>query len=233
MHSVLGIPSLIGVTPGNILFFFFFTMSKSLFAPESQSGDFQILEAGQYPARCFAVIDIGTHDVEWQGISKKKREVVVMFEFPTELTQFKKDEPKQPFVLSKYMTLSMSDQGKMKPFLESWLGTKFTDATAKAFNMFDLIGKTAFISVTHDESKQGKTFANIGVIMPLPKGMTCPDAITETISYSVKDHDDTEYMKIYPKLQEKIASSDEMKIPQTKTAPVASTPEVDNNKPPF
>ena len=200
-------------------------MSKSLFAPESQSGDFSILEAGQYPARCYAVVDIGTRDTEWQGVSKKKRELVIMFEFPTELTQFKKDGPKEPFVLSKYLTLSLSDQGKMKPFVEAWLGKKI-DAT---FDLFSLVGQTAFISVSHEQGKNGKTYANIGTIMPLPKLIECPPMVCNPIIYSVKDHDDAMFDLLYPKLQEKINESDERSFGKTTAAPSTASHE----PPPF
>ena len=158
-----------------------------------------------------------------------------MFEFPTEKTQFKKDGPTEPFTLSKYLTLSMSDQGKMKPFLESWTGKKLDTK----FDVFSLIGSTAFISVSQDVATNGKTYANIGVIMPLPKGMECPAQVNESIIYTVTDHDDETYFRIYPKLQEKIASSDEMKIPEAKAAAPAkpttgTTPApADPNAPPF
>ncbi len=155
-----------------------------------------------------------------------------MFEFPTETTQFKKDGPEEPFTLSKYLTLSMSDTGKMKPFLESWTGKKVDNK----FDVFSLIGMTAFISVSQDVASNGKTYANIGVIMPLPKGMECPAQVNESIIYTVTDHDDETYSRIYPKLQEKIASSDEMKIPEAKAAaPTTGTvPAADDpNRPPF
>jgi hypothetical protein len=108
----------------------------------------------------------------------------------------------------------MSDQGKMKPFLEQWTGKK-VDAK---FDVFSLIGMTAFISVSQDEAKNGKTYANIGTIMPLPKAIECPAQVNESIIYTVTDHDDATYSRIYSKLQEKIASSDEMKIPEAKAA---------------
>lgn len=151
-----------------------------------------------------------------------------MLEFPTELTQFKKDEPAEPFVLSKYLTLSMSDQGKLKPFVESWTGKKI-DAK---FDLFSLVGQAAFVLVTHDEGKSnGKTYANIGTIMPLPKEIECPAAVNKPIVYTVSNHDDAAYCLIYSKLQEKIASSDEMKIPTAK--PVAATAPTAHEPPPF
>ena len=54
----------------------------------SANQDFKILEEGTYPARCFQVVDLGTHHGEYQGVAWTRRKVRIAFEFPTELAIF-------------------------------------------------------------------------------------------------------------------------------------------------
>lgn len=178
---------------------------------ESQGWDFKIIEAGQFPARCYAVIDLGTHDTEYQGVAKKRREVRFTFEFPTETDTFKEWEPPRPFSISRTFTYSLGEKSNLRPFLESWRGRKFTDEELKGFDISKLLWVPLFVNVTHETSKKGKKFANIGSVMPLPKGMECPEQVNENILYSPYSHDENTFARLHQRTQETILASDEMK----------------------
>jgi hypothetical protein len=60
-------------------------------------------------------------------------------------------------------------------------------------------------------SKKGKKFANIGSVMPLPKGMECPEQVNENILYSPYSHDENTFSRLHTRTQETILASDEMK----------------------
>ena len=55
-------------------------------APEQKSTkDYEVMEPGVYPARCIWVVDLGTHDNVWKGETKKRRELILVWELSDEL----------------------------------------------------------------------------------------------------------------------------------------------------
>lgn len=190
----------------------------------SESGwqDFKMLDAGQYVARCYTVVDLGTRDAEWQGVKKKRREVRFTFEFPTETAVFKDGEKARPYSISKSFTYSLAEKSNLRPFLETWRGKKFTSEELQGFDISKLVGVPLFANVTHEVNTQGKKFAVITSVMPVPKWMTCEDQVNESLVYSPYTHDDKAFTKLHIKTQERIMESDEMvaktSFPESKTA---------------
>jgi len=171
--------------------------------------DFKILEEWTYPARCYQVIDLGTHHGEYQGAAWTRRKVRIWFEFPTELAIFSPEKWEQPFVLSRQFTFSMHENWQFRPFLESWRGKKFTEEELAWFDISKLLGATALIQVSHEVWKDWKNRANIQSIMNLPKSMPCPDFINSWILFSPIQWDDQLFETLPKSVQEKILESDE------------------------
>jgi len=185
-------------------------MTTNPFIISAQSNqDFKILEEGTFPARCFQVIDLGTHHGEYQGTPWTRRKVRIAFEFPTELAIFSPEKGEQPFMLSRQFTYSLHENGQFRPFLESWRGKKFTDEELAGFDISKLLGATALIQVSHEVGKDGKNRANIQSIMNLPKSMTCPDSINPGVLFSPLAWDDEVFATLPKWVQSKIAESDE------------------------
>jgi len=175
----------------------------------SQNQDFKILEEWTYPARCYQVIDLGTHHGEYQGVAWTRRKVRIAFEFPTELAVFTAENGEQPFILSRQFTFSMHENGQFRPFLESWRGKKFTEEELAWFDISKLLGATALIQVSHEVGKDGKNRANIQSIMTLPKWMFCPDFINPGVLFSPLAWDDKIFNDLPKAVKAKIAESDE------------------------
>lgn len=73
-------------------------------------------------------------------------------------------------------TISMGKKANLRKFLESWRGKTYTEEQALAgVELHKLVGHPALVSVEHRTSQQGRTYANIASIAPLPKGMPKPD----------------------------------------------------------
>ena len=210
----------------------------SIVATNNGGGDFTPMEAGMYVARCVQMIQIGTVTEMIQGKEKTLHKVRFGFEFPTELKVFKEENGEQPFFLSKEYTLSMHEKATLRLHLETWRGKKFTEEESKSFDVTRLLKVPCMINVVHKVSdKTGKTFAEIGSISPLMKGMVCPEQINKT-SLLCYDEFDYELFKTLPDfLKDKIRKSVEYQamnnISQDPQSENVSQEQIDQSEPPF
>lgn len=127
--------------------------------------------AGAFPGTCVDVHDLGVIEVTFQGRSKQQHKVDVYF-FCGQWGQ-KDNGERFPLTVRKRFTLTLNEQGNLRPFLESWRGKKFTKEELRGFDLEVLIGAPAFLQVSHNETEKG-TFANIDVIMRIPQGQRPP-----------------------------------------------------------
>lgn len=181
--------------------------------PKSNNSDFEFkrMPRGQYPARLFSIVDIGTHTKNTKFGEKRQRLIRLTFEFPTQLETFTPERGEEPFTIMCQFTYSMASSAHLRKFVQSILGKELSDTEAEVFDMESLMGKTILASI--DDVKNGdKIFSNIIVCMPLPSAMQCPAPFFDTILYSVENHNESMWKKIHPKIQEKIAAAEEMQI---------------------
>lgn len=177
---------------------------------ENNGGNYTPMPQGNYVARCYQMIEIGTVEEEFQGEKKTAKKVRLGFEFPTELKVFKEENGEQPYVLSKEFTLSMHEKSSLRKFLEAWRGKSFADHEAKSFDITVLLNKPCMINVVHKDSDKG-TRANISSVGAMPKGLACPEQINPTmlLSYDSWNQDLFESMPDF--IKDKIKSSKEYK----------------------
>lgn len=134
-------------------------------------------------ARCYSVIDLGTHDNPQFGTTARK--VLLQFELPDQFHTFKEENGPEPFVVSREFTLSLGKKSNLRPFLEGWRGKPFTDEELAKFDISVLAGQPCLMNIIH-EVKEGKTYANIQSVMKLPKAMgECPPVHNRVIALSL------------------------------------------------
>ena len=68
--------------------------------------------------------------------------------------------------------ISMFETSKLRKFLESWRGRKYTDEDARKVPLHGPVGQNAFANIVHKTSGAGRKYAVIDTIMPLPKTFT-------------------------------------------------------------
>jgi hypothetical protein len=168
-------------------------------------GDFERPENGSYPARCIQVVELGTHDKEWEGKSKKVEELMITWEI-SELM-----EDGKPFVVNWRGTNSLSDRANLYKMLVAWRGKAFTPEELGEFHLGKLLNATCLISVVTEKGKNGKDYTNVSSIMPLPKGMKAIDRQNETVDFGICDLGGEEYKNLWPWVQTIIEKSDEGK----------------------
>jgi hypothetical protein len=177
---------------------------------ENKGGSYTPMPSGNYVARCYSMIQIGTIEEEYEGEKKMVSKVRLTFEFPTEQKVFNEEKGEQPFVLSKDFTLSMHEKSSLRKFLESWRGKSFQENEAKSFDISVLINKTCMINVIHKETKNGVR-ASISAVSAMPKGLQCPEQINPTQLLTFDNFDVKLFESLPDFLKDKIKTSKEYK----------------------
>lgn len=178
-----------------------------LIASDSGGKDFPPTEAGVHPAVCYAVIDIGTQPSN-NPLYADTHRCIIIWELPMLRLDIEVDgeQVDKPRVISRELTVSLSDKSHMRPLLESWRGRPFNTQELLSFDLKNLIGVNCLLNVVHKETN-GKTYANVVAAMPLAKGMPKLQPENETIFYSMEDHG-LKFPEIIPAwIQKKIMNS--------------------------
>jgi hypothetical protein len=184
----------------------------AIFATSNGGTNFEPIATGNYPARCYSMIHIGTVDEVILGTPKTLNKVRITWELPTELKVFKEENGEQPHVISKEFTLSMHEKATLRNFLKNWRGKDFTEEEAKSFDIEKLIGAPCMLNITHKKSKDGtKTYAEIGSISTMPKGFPCPDQINPSFVWTYEDFDIEKFNALPDYLKAKMVNSLEYK----------------------
>lgn len=132
---------------------------------KDNGGGFDPVEAGVHHAICYGVVDLGTQFSE--VYNNETHKVLIMWELPFERIQIEnKDLPR---AISRRFTLSLGKKANLRGVLESWRGRPFTDTELDGFDLKNLLGVNCQINVIHN-TNNGKTYANVSSVMPLPKG---------------------------------------------------------------
>jgi len=167
-------------------------------------GDFTPAPEGTHFAVCDMVVDLGQQKTTYQGVESVKHQIYLRWQIPDERTEWTDGEGKKqtgPVVIGKTYTASLGEKANLRKDLQSWRSRAFTDAELKAFDVANLLGAPAMISIVHNH-KDGKTYANIGAIGKLPKNSQVPQVENGTVLY---DPDNTGTLDKLPKwLREKI-----------------------------
>lgn len=173
----------------------------------------KVIPAGNYVARCYGMIQIGTvKEKTMTGEEREVHKVLIDWELPTELVVFNPDKGEQPFVFSKDYTLSMHELSSLRKMISSWRGKQLTDAEANDFDITKLVGATCMLNIVHKASKDGsKTYANLAGVSPLPKGFKCPDQINPTRILEYDNWNQELFLSLPEWLADKISSSKEYK----------------------
>jgi hypothetical protein len=202
-------------------------------AKKGESFEKELISAGNYVARCYRMVEIGTVEEEFLGVKKQMHKVRIGWELPTELKVFNPEKGEQPSVIDKEYTLSLADKANLRKDLQSWRGKAFTDEEAEAFDITKLLGVPCMLNIIHVQGKKDptKTYQAIGSVSPMPKGLICPPQMTDTFVFDFDNFDETKFNSLPDFLKEQIEKTPEYKEVISKT--VESSPFIDNDDNPF
>lgn len=174
-----------------------------IFKGSNSGGDFAPLSSGSHPARCYAVIDLGTQKTEYMGETKFGQRVRISWEVCGE-----RMSDGRPMTISKEYKTSLHEKSKLREDLEGWRNKNFTDAELAGFEGKQLLGKVCMISVIHTE-RDGKKYANIKSISSVPKGIEVSAAENEQLFFDLENFDRSVFEKLSKYTQATIEKSPE------------------------
>jgi hypothetical protein len=192
-----------------------------LIASESSGGGtFISVPPGMYLARCYRIVDLGTQMGEFGA----KKKFMLQFEVHGD-----DDEGKplvtakgEPMTTSKNFTLSLAEKATLRKDLETWRGRPFAENERAGFQLENLLGVWAMISIIKAMGKDNKEYTNIANINSVPKAMKAnlPEGYNKCAGFYI-DKPDMELFKTFSdNLQAKIAKSPEWQARGVSTAPV-------------
>ena len=159
-----------------------------LMASDSGGTTIEPTPAGTHHGVCYGVIDIGTQPSNNPQYADTHR-CIIMWELPQLRLEIEKDGEKldKPRVISRELTISLSEKSHMRPLLESWRGRPFNMEELVAFDLANLVGANCLLNVIHKDSN-GKTWANVAAASPLLSNMEKLKPENDTIFFSMDDH---------------------------------------------
>lgn len=141
----------------------------AIIARDTGTKDFEPAPEGMFGAVCCDIVDKGLVTSAW-GTSHK---VQLRWQLDGEDAGLRDDG--KPWLVVRQFTLSLHEKSSLRKFLESWRGRRFNEAELKdGFDLEKLLNVCCMLQVIHDMSADGKVYANVQNVVPLPKGTPRP-----------------------------------------------------------
>jgi hypothetical protein len=190
-------------------------------------------------ARCYRIIDLGTQESTYMGNIKHLPKVMFQFEVHSEDSQGNATVTSKgdPMTVSKNFTLTLAEKSTLRKDLQTWRGKEFSAEELKGFELKNVLGQWAMISVVETENN-GKTYTNIATINPVPANMKkvgLPEGHNELKLFSIADADLELFESFSDGLKDKIRKSPEWERlhggPSVGSAPSANFDDMENDLP--
>ncbi len=177
---------------------------------------------GNFIARCYRLIDLGTQQKTYQGkMTGDARKIMASWEI---LDQNEGGKPLlmddgKPFSISKSWFLSMHEKASLRKDLESWRGKPFSVEEENSFDVAKLMGAYCMVNIITEQGQDGQTYTKIGAITPLHKSMSKPEPINKNQIFDADDPDMEMFEKFSDKMKETIRGSREWRIKASGSRP--------------
>ena len=152
------------------------------------------VSVGVHKARCVRVIDLGTQQNDYEGKISWKRQVMLIWEVPSET-----DNKGEPLTISKFYTLSLNEKANLANDLVSWRGRPFTETEKKAFDISKVAGKPCSINVILNQNGKPK----VSTVMPIGKNDEIAQQFHPNMVFSITDFQEKK-MEVFNQLPEGI-----------------------------
>lgn len=150
---------------------------------ENPTTTFTPCPEGTWPVRCSQLTDLGTSESTYEGQTRSRHRLRIVFEVCDSEMAAPNGEP---FAITRSFTASLSEKGALRPFLESWRGRAFSPAELAGFDLKSVLGAPGLASVVH-EVKGDRTYANVKAVSKLPKGLAVEPLRTEPLYWSMDE----------------------------------------------
>jgi len=125
-----------------------------------------LLPAGHHPAVLMAVIDLGTHSVEWLGVVRPVRQTLLCWQVGL------RRPDGTPHVVSEPYKLSRTPHSRLLTMISRWRGVNYFPRGQ--VRLEELLGKTARLTISRAVSATGRTYARLDRVAALPRSESLP-----------------------------------------------------------
>jgi hypothetical protein len=126
------------------------------------------------------LIDLGTHSNEYQGQVSVRRQCIIGWELCDEFLTTG-EYAGQPFTLSRFFTMSLSEKANLRKILTAWRGRDFTPEELEGFDLKTILGVPCFLNVTHND----KGRAQVNAVMAMPRKSSAPKQFNVSVYLSL------------------------------------------------
>ncbi len=187
-----------------------YTMSKT----GSSSNRFKSVPPGAHLARCFRIIDLGTHRISSSTDATHRPEIAVQFEV------WAKDangnllvaDDGGPLVISKSYALSLAETASLRKDLTSWRGKEFSPVELRGFVLKNILGQWAMIVVAPAEGGDGDEYSSIISISGVPDEISkvgLPPGHHKLAMFTIAEADLDAFATFSKQIRDKIEASPE------------------------
>jgi len=194
------------------------------------SSTFKPVPSGMHLARCYRIVDMGTQITTWKGVSKEQPKVMLQFEVHSEDADGNAvvTDKGEPMSISKNFTASLGENAILRQELENWRSRAFTPEELKGFQLKNVLGVWAMLSVVKEQGNDGNEYTNISSINPVSsqiKKAGLPEGHNELKIFDLENPDMALFETFGNKIKEKIQSTPEWNkkiLPTPKQAQISS-----------
>lgn len=187
-----------------------------IISANSEQQEFKQVPAGMHLARCYRITDLGTQKSEYQGQVKYNKKIMVQFEVHGEDADGNPlvTDKGEPMSVSKRYTRSLAEKAALRADLTSWRGREFTPEELKSFNLKNILGAWAMLSIVKSAGQNGKEYTNISNVNPVPsviKAQGMPQGYNELLEFDFDNFDMAVFEKLSKGIKAIIEGSPEWK----------------------
>lgn len=193
-------------------------------ANDKHGGDFgELPSADNHVALIAAIIDLGTHEEEYQGEKYKTRKLYIVWELPNE-----KQPSGEPKTIAKDYNYNQEGLGKksnLRKMMEAIRGKAYTED--EVIDISKMLGAACMVQIVHKKSAKGSEYAKIENVAGMPKGLPKPKATNLPFCYEIGNRNSIPELPWIPflygeKIKDIITRSEEWKAYDAKPAPATA-----------
>jgi len=163
---------------------------------------------------------MGTQTTAWKGTTKQQPKVMLQFEVHSEDADGKplSTEKGEPLSISKNFTASLADKAILRQELENWRSRAFTSDELDGFQLKNILGAWALLSIVKEKGNDGNDYTNISSINPVSpqiKKAGLPEPHNELKIFDLDNPDMALFETFGNKTKEKIQNTPEWKDRQS------------------
>lgn len=199
---------------------------------KSKPKTFKPVPPGTHLGRLYRIVDLGTQLGEWQGQITSKPKIILYFELFGEDEQGIPliNENGKPLIITKYYNPSLYKEAPFRKNLQSWLNINFDEV--EGFNIEDLLGKYAMVSVSNTKGKNGELKSSLNGLSAVPAMLAkhgMPEGVNPIFMFSLKKFDSDKYASLSEAMRKMISMSPEYRdLMQQNQEPQQQTKQVDD-----